>query len=384
MTKRLKIAQVITRLDPGGSSDMVVALCERLDRERFDVALVAGPSADPVERPDALAERLGIAALECPHLGREVRPVADLRALRELTAVFGKLRPDVVHVHTSKAGALGRMAAKLARGRNPVVYTPHGHLFYGYYGRAGTGLVTLAERVLAPLAKRITTLTDISRAEHLARGIGRARQFVTVPPGIDLGRFNADPCARDAMRAELGLSGRFAVGWVGRFTAVKGPGLFVEACGSVARELPNAAFVLAGDGELRGETEKRAEALGIEGVCRFLGPRRDVPAILNACDAFVLSSRNEGFGLAVAEAMACGTPVVATDVGGVREVLADGRCGRLVPPGDARALADAVLELAGNAAGRAELARAGLERAKEFDVGRMASRFAEIYEELAQ
>lgn len=384
MTTRLKIAQVITRLDTGGSSDMVVALCERLDREKFDVALVTGPSADPVEGPDVLAKRLGITAVECPHLGREVRPVADLRALRALTAILGTLRPDVVHVHTSKAGALGRMAAKLVHKRTPVVYTPHGHLFYGYYGRIGTGLVMLAERALAPLAKRITTLTDTSRTEHLARGIGRAGQFVTVPPGIDLGRFTADPGARDAMRAELGLSDRFAVGWVGRFTAVKGPGLFVEACGSIARELPSAAFVLAGDGELRHETQMRAEALGIADVCRFLGQRSDVPAILNACDAFVLSSRNEGFGLAVAEAMACGTPVVAVDVGGVREVLADGRCGLLVPPGDARALADAVLELAVNAGRRTELARPGLERAKDFDVSRMVTKFADIYEELAQ
>ena len=402
MSERLRIAQVITRLDRGGSSDMVIALCERLDRRRFDVTLVTGPAADPVEEPGALAGRLGITAVECPHLARDVRPRADLRALLDLRSAFEKMRPHVVHAHTSKAGALARLAARLAG--VPAVYSPHGHLFYGYYGKLGTALVALAERVLASLApQRIAVLTDTSRTEHLARGIGRFDQFVTIPSGIDLKRFVRDDAARREMRSELHLAPEdFAVGWVGRFVEVKGPDVFIEACGLIAQELPRAVFVLAGDGELRGVVEERAAELGIGDRCRFLGRRKDVPAILSACDAYVLSSRNEGLGLSIVEALACGTPVVAADVGGVRDLLQDGRFGLLVPydgssklfdaygstnshlTREARGLADAVILLAEDETRRNVFIKTGLERAKDFDVDRMVNAFADLYEELAQ
>jgi len=229
--------------------------------------------------------------------------------------------------------------------------------------------------------QRIAVLTDASRAEHLARGIGRFDQFVTIPSGIDLARFTPDPAARRATRAGLGLGDvDFTVGWVGRFVGVKGPDVFIEAAGRIAAELPAARFVMAGDGPLRGGVEARATGLGIADRCRFLGRRDDVPAVLNACDVVVLSSRNEGLGLSVVEAMACGVPVVATDVGGVRDVLRGGRCGVLAPPGD---IAGAVAALAKDADERRRLADAGLERANDFDVDRMADAFAELYEELA-
>ena len=381
MGERTKAVQIITRLDRGGSSDMVIALCERLDPDRFDVTLVSGPAADPIEEPASLAARLGVAVIECPHLGREIRPKADLKALRHLRSLLENIQPDVVHAHTSKAGALGRMAAKLAG--VPAVYSPHGHLFYGYYGKLGTALVVLAERILAALGpQKIAVLTDNSRTEHLTRGIGRFDEFVTIPSGIDLTRFARDDAARDAARRELGIAReQFAVGWVGRFVEVKGPDIFVEACGLIAKELPGAVFVLAGDGPLRSEAEDLAVKLGLADRCRFLGRRGDVPAVLNACDVCVLSSRNEGLGLSVVEAMACGTPVVATDVGGVHEVLEDGRCGILAHT--VEEIANATLALARDAAARVRLAQAGLKRAMDFDVDRMVAAFAELYEEMA-
>ncbi len=398
--RRLRVVQVITRLDRGGSSDTVIALCERLDRERFDVTLVAGPAADPIEEPAALARRTDIRAVECPDLGREVRPSADLRALRQLRAILDDIRPDVVHAHTSKAGALGRIAAALSG--VPGVYSPHGHLFYGYYGKVGTALVVLAERALAPLGRgRIAALTEASRTEHLDRGIGRFDQFVTVPSGVDLERFARDPAARERTREALGLAvNTFAVGWVGRFVDVKGPDIFVEACSLVAESLAGSVFLMAGDGPLRAAAEAQAEELGVAGRCQFLGRRDDVPALLNACDACVLSSRNEGLGLSVVEALACGTPVIATDVGGVRDALDDGRYGLLVRHENcdswrsaerkkymfrrtARAIADAVLSLANDEEKRGRLIQAGLGRAKDFDIDRTVALFTELYEELA-
>jgi glycosyltransferase involved in cell wall biosynthesis len=384
VAQRLKIAQIITRLDRGGSADVAVALCERLDRARFDVTLVAGPADAPVVDPAELARRADITVAECPDLVREVSPRRDLRALLALRKYLAKLRPDVVHTHTSKAGALGRLAARLA-GRVPVVHAPHGHLFYGYYGRLGTGLVVTAERALAPLAERIAVLTDASRDEHLARGIGCSWQYVTVPSGIDLDRFRPDAAAGRAMRAEFGLGEAFVVGWAGRFVEVKGPDLFVEACGRMAAELPAARFVLAGDGPLRGAAESRAAELALADRFRFLGPRDDMAAVFNACDVLAVSSRNEGLGLAAVEAMACGVPVVATAVGGLPELLGGGRSGALVGPTDVvRAMAEAVVRLAGDPEAGAALGRAGRERAGVFGIDKTVERFADLYEELAR
>ena len=146
-----------------------------------------------------------------------------------------------------------------------------------------------------------------------------------------------------------------------------------------------AAFVIAGDGNLRTAIEHRAYTSAIADRCRFLGHRNDIHAILNASDALVLSSRNEGLGLTLIEAMACAVPVVATDVGGVRAVLQDGRCGLLVPPTSAtpRDLANAVVRIAGDQTLRRNLILAGLARSKDFDLAAVVRRFADIYEELA-
>jgi glycosyltransferase involved in cell wall biosynthesis len=374
----IKIAQIITRLDPGGSADVVLALCERLDRARFDVTLVTGPGSDSAAAPPDVAGRVGVDVTECAGLTREVSAWRDFRALMSLYSYLRRLRPHVVHTHTSKAGALGRLAAAWCG--IPVVHSPHGHLFYGYYGALGTELVVAAERMLAPYAGRIAVLTETSRTEHLERGIGRMPQYEVVPSGIDLGRFTPDPTRRGRMRTELGLTDEFLIGWIGRFSEVKAPDVFIDACARVADRVDTARFVLAGDGELRDETEARAAKLGVAGRCQFLGRRDDIPALLNACDLLVLSSRNEGLGLAAIEAMACGVPVVATDVGGLHELLPDGP---LAPPDDPEALARRMIAMINDTSRRKVLVAAGLERATAYGLDEMTERFAAIYEELA-
>ncbi len=371
---------------------MVRALCERLDPSRFDLTLIAGPlpaspagqTAPPAGTPDQPAPAPGMTITQCPHLLRKISPLNDLRALISLRTILKKLRPDVVHTHTSKAGALGRIAARLA-GRIPVIHSPHGHLYYGYYGRLRSSLIVLAERILAPLARRIAVLTDTERTDNLRRNIGKPAQYLTVPSGIDLNTFRPDPALRERTRTQLALADRFAIAWIGRLTHVKGPDIFIDACAHLAARLPNAAFVIAGDGNLRTAIKHRAHTSAIADRCRFLGHRNDIHAVLNASDALVLSSRNEGLGLTIIEAMACAVPVVATDVGGVRAVLQNGRCGLLVPPTSAtpRDLANAVVRIAGDQTLRRNLILAGLARSKDFDLAAVVRRFADIYEELA-
>ncbi len=403
--ERPVVAQVITRLDRGGSSDMVVELCERLDRDRFEVVLITGPSHQPVEEPTSLARRLGITVAVCPYLVREINPWRDGRALAALRTYLGRLRPDVVHTHTSKAGALGRIAARLAG--VPVVHSPHGHLFYGYFGRVGAGLIVQAERTLAPLAERIAVLTDSSREEHLARGIGCRWQYETVPSGVDLEMYRPDEEVRTRFRGEFGIAeGECAVGWAGRMDAVKGPDIFIEAAARIAAEVPEATFIIAGDGPLRPAAVARADELGIADRCRFLGYRNDMPALLNACDLFVLTSRNEGLGLTAVQSLACGVPVVAPAVGGLPELLEGGGCGVLVPAGFTDAppvsgppgarfpdsgavtvgdeVARAVVRLALSPGERERLAAAGRQRARRFDIDLISGQLSDIYAEVAR
>jgi glycosyltransferase involved in cell wall biosynthesis len=242
-------------------------------------------------------------------------------------------------------------------------------------------------------------LSTRARTEHLSRGVGEFDQFVTIPAGIDLAPFRREPALADSTRATLRLpepppSARsevlagfkpFVVGWIGRYEPVKGSDVFLRACRLLVEQgdVPYAVFVMAGSGNGRADAGALSRELGIGEMTRVLGHREDVVGLLNACDVFVQSSRNEGFGLAAVEAMACGTPIVATDVGGVRELLADGAAGLLVPPGQPAAIAASVIRLAKDEELRTRLAVAGMRRSREFGIERTAECFAGLYEELA-
>jgi len=181
----MKICHVITRLDRGGSAAAVLDLCGALAGDGHDVTLVAGRSDGPDEALRRLPSVVRLVVLD--DLVREPDPVRDLRALAWLIGFFRRSRFDVIHTHTSKAGFLGRLAARLAQiaHRKPdprVVHQPHGHLFYGYYGRMGSAAVLLAERLAVRWTDRFVALTERGVQEHIERGVGRPDQWTAIPP----------------------------------------------------------------------------------------------------------------------------------------------------------------------------------------------------------
>jgi glycosyltransferase involved in cell wall biosynthesis len=382
VARRLSILHLITRLERGGSSDCTLWQAIGAARRGHAVTVASGPTEAPTPLLQRAARVEGLELVTLPSLARPVRPWRDLRAFAEIRRLLRSARFDIVHTHTSKAGALGRLAAGWSG--TTVIHQPHGHLFYGYYGPALTAGVIAAERILARLCRLQIVLSQRGAEEHLGRGIGVPEGFRVVRSGIDLKPLRAAWRRRIDCRSRLGFRPEdMVVGALCRLEAIKGSDLLLEGFARAAASRPRLRLFLGGDGPLRGVLLERAAGAGISGRV-IIGTGWLSPAdVLPAFDLYVQASRNDGMGRALVEAMACGLPVLATDVGGVGEVLEEGRSGLLVPPDDPVALAEAIGRLADDPALAARLARAARARAVLFGAGRMNHRLLRIYDEVA-
>jgi len=377
-----RVLHIITRLTLGGSAENTVASTIALMRAGYACTLAAGlaeSDADVV----ADARRRGCTVLDVPSLGREVR-AWDLGAVLQLVRLIRQLRPAIVHTHTSKAGFTGRLAARIAR-VPLVIHQPHGHIFYAYYGPRTTAFYVGLEQLAARWTDVMVTLTERGTEEHLARGIGRPAQYVTVPSGVPTAALRAAAPTREEARARLGLAFEdFVVAALGRFVPVKGFDLLVTALPRLAQSAPRARLLLIGDGPEREKLAALATHLAVGDRVTVTGATRDVGAYLAAADVFAAPSRNEGMGRALVEAMALGLPVVGAAVGGIPAVVTDGVCGRLVPAGDAGALAEALAEFADDDALRAKLGAAAVERAEAFSTAVADSGMLALYDRITR
>lgn len=373
-----RVLRIITRLNVGGPARHALLLSRDIPARGFRSTLAAGEEG-PREGTLGLA---GVDVVRIAGLRRGVDPVGATRAVRGILKLIREEGPLIVHTHMAMAGALGRVAARRA-GVPVVVHTFHGHVLSGYFSRPLAQAFLRAERALARRSDALVSVSEAVRDELLALGVGRPEQWRVVPVGLDLDDLLARTPPREEARRALGLPPDGpAVGIVGRLVPIKDHATFLDAAARIAARRPDATFVVAGDGELRSRLEARARsALGDR--ARFLGWVTDLPALYGALDAVVLTSRNEGTPVALIEAGAAARPAVATRVGGVSEVVRDGETGVLVPPGDAHAVAAAVLDLLD----RPERARAMGEAARawvrdRFGAARLADEIAALYAEL--
>jgi glycosyltransferase involved in cell wall biosynthesis len=366
---RVRVLRIISRLNVGGPALHALLLNDRLDPCRYDSRLVVGQVGDDegdyLTLHGATPERV----VSVPALGRDVEGRRDWSAFWSLVKLMRTFRPHVVHTHTAKAGTLGRIAATLCR-VPVVVHTYHGHVFDGYFSPWKTRLVVGVERVLAHRASALVAVTERVRRDVLARGIGRPDRAVVVPLGLDLDPLVAAPARRGELRAELGLAPAVPlVGIVARLVPVKAHETFLQAARAIAPARPDVVFLVVGDGERRAELEGAVRAAGLGSRVRFLGWRADLDRLYADLDVVVLTSKNEGSPVALIEAMAAGRPVVSTRAGGVEDVVADGVTGRVVPIGDAAAVARAIVDLLEEPAEAARLGAA----ARDAVVTRFAS-----------
>lgn len=382
-TTPIRVVHLITKMAIGGAQESALATCAGLDASRFRQVLISGGEVDSEGTLFDDARSKGVEVVVEDALVRRVNPVKDLLATWRLARRFRKWKPDIVHTHSSKAGLLGRIAARAA-GVPCVVHSVHGWSFHDDMSRGGRAAIVLVERAAARLSDALIVESSTDLPKGLSRRIGQARQYALIRNGIDLSMFRPAQPDAEAVRS-LGLppSSRI-VGTVGRLADQKDPVLMVEAFAKVARAVPDVHFVWIGDGPLRATTEARIAQLGLIGRFHIVGVRRDVHNLLTTFSVFALSSRWEGLPRTITEAMASGVPVVATRVDGTAEAVTHDHSGLLVASGDPDSLADAIVALLVDRDRAARLAHAALERADIFSLEVMTSDLAALYGRLLE
>ncbi len=383
----IKVLRVIARLNIGGPALHVAYLTAGLADRGYDTTLVAGTIARGEESMAAVAEGRGVRIESLEDLSREISPLRDARAILRLARLIRRERPTILHTHTAKAGAVGRIAALLAGDARPpiVVHTFHGHVLRGYFNPLTTlGFRTL-ERWLARVTTALVAVSPEVRDDLVKLGVAPASKFTVVRLGIELDeRTGGDEAARRETRRLVGLApDAFVVGWVGRMTAVKRTDDVIRTLQKLVERGVDAHLLLVGDGPDREHLERYAHELGVVRRCLFLGYQDDVARYYNAIDALLLPSVNEGTPVSVIESLAAERPAVATRVGGVPDVIRDGVDGFLVDVGDADALAERLAELAADPDRRERMGAAGRERVlQRYAVERLVDDVDRLYRSL--
>ena len=389
MSAPVRIMRVIARLNMGGPALHVSYLTAGLRKRGYVTTLVAGSLARGEESMSFVAEELGVQVISIAELHREISPLRDALAVVRLARLIRLQRPQILHTHTAKAGAIGRLAALLAGDARPpiIVHTFHGHVLRGYFGPWQTAFFRLLERRLAEVATVLIAVSPEVRDDLVALGVAPAEKFVVIRLGIELEqRVDPGQDGRVETRRMLGIPPeRFVVGWIGRMTGVKRTDDVLLAVKRLREREVDAALCMVGDGPDRELVERRASELGIVRHCFFLGYQEDVAPFYAAFDAMVLPSGNEGTPVSAIEALASGRPVVATRVGGVPDVVRDGEDGFLVERGDIEQLAERLALLARDPELREQMGRAGRERVvPRYAVDRLIDDVDRLYRSLLE
>ena len=385
----LKVLRIIARLNIGGPARHVIQVNAGLNTRGHATLLAHGNVADGEASLEHLAVDRRVRSVKIPGLGRRVSPVSDVRALGQLLRLTFREAPDVIHTHTAKAGTLGRLSAfafNLTRSRQRkclVVHTFHGHVLHGYFHPAVNLLVRCVERSLAAITHRVVTISPRQRAEIVERySIASDQKTVTIPLGLDLGELLKVTPDSESYRGELSISpDAVVIGYVGRMVPIKDLRTLVAAFAQAVASCSRLCLLLVGDGPERAMLEDFIRKCGVADRVRTLGWTEDLSRVYATMDICALSSLNEGTPVAIIEAMAAGKAVIATNVGGVPDVVTHEETGLLSLPGDVPALADAMVRLAASPEDRLRMGAVGRQRAAtRYSIGRLVDDIENLYQ----
>jgi glycosyltransferase involved in cell wall biosynthesis len=384
----LRIVNVITRMIVGGAQQFsLLAAGYYRDLGDTEYHLVFGPDSGPEGDYHKEIRSAGIRHHVVPELVREVAPLSDVQAVASLVRLFRRLRPHVVHANSAKARFVGPLAAKLA-GVPLVVQTVHGWSFNNAVDRRRQLFIQL-EKLSRSLCECTVLVSEKDLSEGTELGIipedaGARGRIAIIRAGIDLSQMKRlGDEARARFRQGLGVVGdRPVLSLVQRLSEPKTPLVFVAAVREIITQRPDVNIWIVGDGPLRQDTERAVVDANMTEHVQFLGLRKDIAAVLSASDVVVHSSIREGLPRLVLEALAVGTPVVATDVGGVSDVVQHGVNGLLVPPRDPHALASALLATLSQNAATAARVRAGRASVEPFSARKMLDEQTALYARL--
>ena len=382
---RTKVLHIITRLIVGGAQENTIASVERVNTERYDSQLWIGPQTGSEGSLLADARSRGIVVRVLPNLVREINPRRDALALVQLVRLLRRGRFDIVHTHSSKAGILGRIAARIA-GVPHIVHTVHGWGFHDRMNPLLKNAYATFEKVLQPWTRPLVSVSNKTTRVGLDEGIGRPDAYRLIRSGIPLTRFFPDTERGAEVRERLGLrADDIVVGSVGRLSPQKNPRDFVRVAELLLRDRENLRFVYVGDGPMRTEIERTLDSIGLSDRVLLLGVRDDVPDLLRAMDVFILTSLWEGLPRVVLQALATGLPVVAYDTAGIGEAVKEGRNGHLVEPGAVGEMVELLGRLVADASLRAAMGRAAVEElGTAFTEDGMIRDLENLYDELTE
>jgi len=317
--KKIKIVRIIARLNIGGPAIHAILLTEGL-KEPFESLLISGNVEEGEGDMIYYAQEKKVAPIIIPQLRRSINPFNDLVAFLKIYRIIASERPDIVHTHTAKAGTLGRLGVVLHNFLHPknkikLAHTFHGHVFSGYFNRLSTGFFIFIERLLASQTSQIITVSNSVKNELLSLKICPADKIKVIPLGFELDKFLTVLPRRNASNLNIGI--------VGRLVPIKNHKLFLDAAKIILKDNPlfNIRFKIIGDGQLRKDLEDYVLSTGISSYVDFLGWQKDLAATYSNLDIVALTSINEGTPVSLIEAMASGRPVVATDAGGIKDLL---------------------------------------------------------------
>jgi glycosyltransferase involved in cell wall biosynthesis len=356
--RKIKILRIIARLNIGGPAIHAILLTEGLNKSKFDSLLVCGSiGRDEGDMSYYVVEK-NVKPIFIPELKRQLHFFKDIAAFKKIYNIIKTVQPDIIHTHTAKAGTLGRLAGifynclnLFARKRIRLIHTFHGHIFEGYFSTIQTKVFILIERFLAIFTSKIITVSDSVKKELIALGICPEEKIEVIPLGLELEKFfmvqesikhfpiplrkslkviadhayGGSRQRREGDFLELPFRDNTVlnIGIIGRLIPIKNHRLFLETAAKVIADNPGIQlrFKIIGDGELRKDLEEYAHRLGIDRYVDFLGWQKDLVNVYSNLDIVALTSKNEGAPVSLIEAMASGRAVVATDVGGVKDLL---------------------------------------------------------------
>lgn len=381
MAKRQnRIVHIITESGPyGGAQRNTFLTVKGLIEDGYDVELICGPGGPLIEE----ARAAGVPVHVMPDLIRPVDPVKDCRALFRLYRLFRSRRYHIVHTHSVKAGLVGRLAAWCAR-VPMIIHTLHGVPFR-INGDFKSRFYIVYERTLGLITRCFVCVGEVLRQEISAWKIAPEKKLTTIYSGIDFSSYVPRHTAFET-KQKLGAERAWPiVGCIGRLSEQKAQNYLVEAVALLMDKFPQIKLLLVGEGELRSVLEKQIQDLGLSSHVSLLGERDDVADLLNVFDVYAMSSRWEGVGRALTEAMHMGLPVVATSVDGVTELISDEKTGLLVPPQNPRSLAAGIDRLSMDRELAKRLGSSARQRVKELMDGRqMVRAIEELYQRLSE
>lgn len=392
-----RVLRIINRLNLGGPTYNAAFLTRYLEPD-FETMLVAGIKEDSEASSQYILSDMGIEPVRINSMKRPIHPLRDHKAFREIDQIIKDFKPDIVHTHAAKAGALGRLAAK--RNNVPVVlHTFHGHVFHSYFNPVKTRTFLSIERYLAKLSTRIIAISDRQQRELTeTHGVCDRSKVSVVPLGFDLDRFGIDqPEKRLKLRKAFRLQDdEIAIGIVGRLVPVKNHAMFLEAIERVVHNTQKKVrFFIVGDGEMMESLQALAHKLQLEytvgnppdesRLITFTSWMKNVDEVNAAMDIMALTSLNEGTPVSLIEAQAAGKPIVSTQVGGIEDFIKHGETGLLSPSGDLRGFTENLSSLIENDALRQQFAACSANSVtQQFSYQRLVSDMRSLYHQLLQ